>query len=884
MAFLRRTSARLIAGTAALLLAAPLAGQACPGGTDSVVAAGWRAWRADSAQTAGADFDRAVTLCPANVDARLGQGSVALRRGTLPRADSLFRSVIERWPGYVDAYLGLARVEQRMGRDSAALADARRALALAPDRSDVRELMHTLAPDYERPGFGALQRPDSLILVSRTRGDSFQVRQHGSWRPFYIRGVNLGAALPGKFPSEFPADSATYARWLELMAGMHANLVRLYTILPPTFYRALRAWNTGHPDAVIWLMHGVWTELPPGDDFDDAQWKGAFRAEMEHVVDLIHGHLDLPPQPGHAGGHYDADVSPWTFGYIIGREWEPYSVKAFDAADPRPITFHGRFLATGQVSRMDAWMAEQCDHLLGYEFDRWNALRPIAYTNWPTLDPLHHPTEANSDEEAVWRQRAGRMVQSERHEYENDAIGLDAMLVHATAADPAGWFASYHAYPYYPDFLDLDPGYARARSAEGPSSYFGYLSDLKRHHAGIPLVISEYGVPSSRGDAHRQPEGWDHGGHDEAAMAAIDVRMTREIRESGAAGSVLFAWLDEWFKKNWIVIDLEIPLEDTRRWHNVMDAEQNYGILGQYAGDSATTPHLGGDPRRWTAFPAVDSTSGAPAGTPSVLRIGSDGSYVYVAVELQGQAGTSFPWKERMLELAIDTWRRDLGQRVLPSGLRSDSLGFEFVLELPSPDSGELRVAPDYDPYAHIPGPAEHFDDEGRFYRRPVVTVARADGKWARLDVVTNRARFGRDGTFYPAQGIDRGVMRYGTEAGSTLSDWFYDTAAGLLEVRLPWGLLNVTDPSTRTILQDTAATGDFATVQARGFRFGVAVIEKGATPKPLGALPVLGDDGTWPAASFRDWSWEPWTEPRAHQRIKPVYAAMSALWGGWAR
>ena len=69
-----------------------------------------------------------------------------------------------------------------------------------------------------------------------------------------------------------------------------------------------------------------------------------------------------------------------------------------------------------------------------------------------------------------------------------------------TSRNPAGWFASYHAYPYYPDFMLYDPGYDRARSREGRSNYFGYLKELKRHHAGMPLVISEYGVPSSRGN------------------------------------------------------------------------------------------------------------------------------------------------------------------------------------------------------------------------------------------------------------------------------------------------------------------------------------------------------------------------------------------------
>ena len=88
-------------------------------------------------------------------------------------------------------------------------------------------------------------------------------------------------------------------------------------------------------------------------------------------------------------------------------------------------------------------------------------------------------------------------------------------------------------------------------------------------------------------------------------MAAIDVRLTKEIREAGLAGGILFAWIDEWFKHNWVVIDLEVPAERNRLWFNAMDAEQNYGLLGQYAGPERTTPELGGDPARWRALRAI---------------------------------------------------------------------------------------------------------------------------------------------------------------------------------------------------------------------------------------------------------------------------------------
>ena len=54
----------------------------------------------------------------------------------------------------------------------------------------------------------------------------------------------------------------------------------------------------------------------------------------------------------------------------------------------------------------------------------------------------------------------------------------------------------------------------------------------------MPLVISEYGVPSSRGVAHVQPQGRSHGGHSEKEQAEINARLTREIYEAGAAGAL----------------------------------------------------------------------------------------------------------------------------------------------------------------------------------------------------------------------------------------------------------------------------------------------------------------------------------------------------------
>src|SRR5207244_6462098 len=129
----------------------------------------------------------------------------------------------------------------------------------------------------------AVRRPDHPDVPARAAGDGFETRAAGGWQPFYVKGINLGAALPGKFPSQFPTDDSTYARWLELIAGANENTVRLYTILPPAFYRALSRWNEGHPDHALWLVHGVWAELPPGGNYEAPGWKAALGREMRRA-------------------------------------------------------------------------------------------------------------------------------------------------------------------------------------------------------------------------------------------------------------------------------------------------------------------------------------------------------------------------------------------------------------------------------------------------------------------------------------------------------------------------------------------------------------------------------------------------------------------------
>lgn len=860
---------------AALLLAAPRSAgaQACPEAVNPTVERGWTQYRASQIDAARASFEEALRRCPRHLGARTGLAYAQLRAGQVPEARRAFEAVTAEAPDNVDALVGIGLAAWRMGDPNASRTAFTRVRRIDPRNQDARDYLARLgeAPVViQRP---PLVLPDTIVYPSRTHGDRFEIRTARGWQPFYIKGVNLGAATPGKHPSEFP-DSATYARWIAQMSEMGANVVRVYTIHPPHFYRALAAWNNAHRDNPLWIIHGVWTELPEDDDFAGRQWEGEFFAEMRRVVDLLHGRLDLPPRPGHASGQYTADVSPWVLAWIIGREWEPYSAANHNEKHPGEIGFRGRYLTVTGGTPMDAWLGKACEEIVAYEARTYRAMRPVAYTNWPTLDPLRHPTETTVDEEIVIRTRLGERVDRKPLEYDNDRIDLDANLVRPTAAYPAGYFASFHAYPYYPDFMVLDPGYAQARSSMGPSNYFGYLQALKAHHPGMPVVISEYGVPGSVGSAHLQPQGWHHGGHDEASMAAGDARLTREIAEAGMAGGAIFAWIDEWFKKNWIVIDFEIPLERNRLWLNRLDAEQHYGMLAEEPGEVIPGARLAQRVEAWRRRPALYQT---PRGT---IRAAADEAYLWVMVETaDGRLPDDLYLGFDVIEPTAGDfrWPGRVGER-LPVGL-------EFALHATA-DGVRLLVDPPSNPLAvelvnQIPGqpvPPPTIEDplpgyfHGRWqqrFNRPYVTRANEDGVYDSMRVVTNRRRFGRDGTEFPAIGYDRGILK----PGGPPDGMWERLANGVFEVRIPWGLLNVTDPSERRVLQDPA-TGptpdEFGTRTVDGIRIVAAARQGGGWTQ-------------WPAsgraADVALFTWPTWEVPRSRERVRPVFDAMREVY-----
>ena len=60
-------------------------------------------------------------------------------------------------------------------------------------------------------------------------------------------------------------------------------------------------------------------------------------------MDAVHGNIDVVPRPGHASGLYEADVSPWLLGVILGL-LSPVTI---------PITY-ARYTAVALLAALDS--------------------------------------------------------------------------------------------------------------------------------------------------------------------------------------------------------------------------------------------------------------------------------------------------------------------------------------------------------------------------------------------------------------------------------------------------------------------------------------------------------------------------------------------------
>ena len=427
-----------------------------------------------------------------------------------------------------------------------------------------------------------LKPTENVDFFTKVSGEKILLNKGDGFKEFEIRGVNMGSAIPGHFATDYAIDKETYLRWFSYIQEMGANTIRVYTTLSSDFYDAVYEYNKDNPSP-IYILHGVWVNDYIQNSHRDAYDKDfvdKFLRDSKDLVDIIHGKKKLSLGRGVGSGYYNKDISQWVIGYILGVEWEDVTVAYTDHKLKEKNSYKGEYMYTSSdATSFEAMLAYIGDKIIEYETNKYNQQRLVSFCNWPETDPFNYPKDVSKNFYKI--------------------ANVDVEHIKTTEKFVSGQFASYHIYPYYPDYLAYIGDKNSYLDDTGKvNTYYHYLKKINDYHT-MPVVVSEYGVSTGRGMAQRERYGTrSQGNLSEKQQGEAIISCYEDIMKAGSAGSIVFTWQDEWSKRSWNTMNY-VDLSKTPYWSDYQTSEQYFGLLAFDPGEKKSIAYVDGNIEDW---------------------------------------------------------------------------------------------------------------------------------------------------------------------------------------------------------------------------------------------------------------------------------------------
>ena len=699
--------------------------------------------------------------------------------------------------------------------------------------------------DYLYYYSGEVYLPHTGEITCFTGSDSESLYLDSGSGPeiFNIRGVNLGLGKPGHFATDYAVTEEEYLRWFRQIQELGANTIRTYTIAHPAFYEAFYKYNEGNPNP-LYLIHGVWVDdylINSSRNAFDREFYEPFLEECKDMVDVIHGRHKRMNEGQVFSSSYRRDISPWVYGYILGIEWEGDLVVYTNECLPQAEQYRGDYLRTENARNFEIFLAAIGDRTIAYETEKYGTQRAVAFANWPTTCPLEF---------------------SEKIRQANKKYGMvDVNNIQSTERFTGGMFASYHIYPYYPEYVLYEK-----ENSNAENSYLEYLTRLNEHHT-LPVVISEFGVPSSRGMASYEQNralARDQGCISETDQGNALVSLCRDIEASGSAGGIVFIWQDEWFKRTWNTIPT-VDLDNIVYWSDYQTNEQCFGLLSFDPGAERSICYVDGDRGDWNEADFVTEQDGFR------LSMKYDVKFVYFLVEKEG-----LDISAEALYIPVDTTPKS-GSRCAANLGVDMSEPADFVLQIDGLDNSRIWVQERYNTAMALYGNQmiRHFNQyldpppsDSDQFGRVLLPLHELDYYYKGTKIEFWDYNFNYPDKYYTLiQTFETGKLTYGNanpDAADFNSLADFCAGEGFVEIKLPWQLLNFADPSTMRVHDDYYECYGVEYLTIDGIHVGVG---DGSDTIQMTRLPMrkLGRN------------------PEYHERLKRSYYILQEYWTGKA-
>ncbi len=658
-----------------------------------------------------------------------------------------------------------------------------------------------------------------MPLLAKTDGKSILIRNdEGKYSNFEVRGVDIGTSVPAKFSSEYGIEKNDYLRWFEQIQEMGANTVRVCEQQNTDFYEAFYEYNK-HNSAPLYLLQGIKLDnlggIPHESPLDNTYLDNMI-FEAKTVADVIHGKRISKM------GIYVCDVSQWVIGYVFGNDWENINVAYINESQVKE--YCGKYICTTKDSdTFEAVLAKLGDSLVKYETDKYGSQCLISFLNSPQTDPFEY----------------SKKVTSHFHK----STKVDAEHITGTENFKAGVFAAYSVYPYYPDYLRYEDDYADYKDENGQNNtYRAYLERINRYHT-IPVVIAGYGVPSSRGMTQRDINtGRNQGGMSETQQAQAVVQCCTDIMSAGCAGGSVYAWQDNWNKSAWNTVS-SVDVSSLPYWNDYQTSEQHFGLLSFESGKDESICYADGNSAEWSDAKTISFQNGTS------LKMMYDEKFMYFLVESIGLDNRD------KLYIPIDTTQKSGAVKCKNYNICFDR-PVDFVIAIDGADS-KVTVQRHYCTSRAVMGRAYGIEN-------PYIDAPAADDEtFCSIDMFLQTSSiFDEENAEYYETGVlVCGNSNPNASDFNSLADYCF--GENCVEIKLPWQMLNFSNPSKMQIHDDYYAKYGIEYMSIDRLYAGAVVNPHNDTAVLLGSF------------SLKGWG----SNVEYHERLKPLYYALQNLW-----
>jgi len=663
-------------------------------------------------------------------------------------------------------------------------------------------------------GFFIDFRPNAPVQVV-FRAEDNGIFRDGYDTPLRIRGVEVISFVPGQSYWSLGATKADYLRWLEQIADMGATTVYVANIMNRAFYNALYTFNT-NGDNYLLLIQGI---------------NGTYREDLtvtfRRAIDIIHGsRVDLLNR--HGVQLYLNNISEWVVGFVVGADWNPDTIAYMNNNVDMPDSFEGRFFSAAEgANRFEVMLAQVMNDAADYESRRFKTQRPISFISSPLTDFLEY--------EVFIAAQLRKFVQ------------LDHENIIPSEYMQAGVFAAYRLFNLADDFLSritYAQRYAFADLLEDLDMYCnfnGYLDLLVRYHT-MPVVAVGFGISSSRipSMAGIQP-------HNESQQGHALASLSRQLEDRGWAGNIISTWQDNWGRRTWNTAFAN----DTWRsqyWHNIQSIAQNYGLMAFDPGTYRRPVYIDGSADEWTNYHLVHEYDGisiyaqqSVQGLYLLIRgdIVNPRTSLYLPIKVTPNSGTSTYGRFEFSQPADFLLRiNGTSNTRLLVNMRYNATFMRFHEE----KTGE-------NPFAFVPPRWESefvpsmvaLQDPQLFEEGELVTLAQR----RLLSLETGR--------------FVHGINNPSHRNFNSLADFSFGD--NLVEIRIPWALLNFFDPSTMQVHDDYFDNFGVEGLSINNIYIGVA--HSNSNHVDMSPIPLYAWRGSL----------------QIHERLKASYYIMQETW-----